>query len=525
MVDRWEVAPKLVVALGVAVAAYVAIGSTVFPQGPDQAIFSWVGTVILDGGVPYRDAVDIKGPLTFYLYAAVLGVLGRNEFGIRLFDLCVVLGACVMLGRVTLRLCSGDSLAATCAALFFCLMYYGGGYADTAEPEGWGGVLILAAVLILMKPPSNAAFSMSAVGAIIAAATLIKPTFAAYMVIPCAFGVGGAERRSPPFWPELACIASFSVVILIAILLLMQAHAFGDLLDTFGYIYSTYEPGGGASWGPAIHALVKSALGFGLLIPYILVPLALWSLRSAAVSREIRLMLSWLAVSTLVVIIQRRFWHDHCLPVALSLSPFVGVACGYLMVRWPATRSPHNLRSAWVGILAVLGTFFPVAKLAVSENSQWPLYVSGVESKAQYVSDVMKPFNVVKSPFNYLALKKVSSYIEQSTADSDELVIWGWDVSIFLMSHRRSATRFGVFQQLIDSGVLLDKFRATFISEVSQHRPRYIIVDTRGAWLFDEGTGLKLLKEFPEFDRLIRSHYTQVAQVDAYQIWRRFGQD
>ena len=53
-----------------ALAIVWAFASLSFPFGWDQGIFAWVGSTIVDGGLPYRDAWDIKGPLTYYVYAA-----------------------------------------------------------------------------------------------------------------------------------------------------------------------------------------------------------------------------------------------------------------------------------------------------------------------------------------------------------------------------------------------------------------------------------------------------------------------
>ena len=54
-----------------------------------RAVPEWqlVGDVIVRGGMPYRDAFDVKGPLSFYPSAFVQLVTGRTWWGIRAFDL------------------------------------------------------------------------------------------------------------------------------------------------------------------------------------------------------------------------------------------------------------------------------------------------------------------------------------------------------------------------------------------------------------------------------------------------------
>ena len=47
-----------------------------FGFGRDHGIYATVAAVMLDGGMPYRDAWDFKPPGIYYVYAAVRAVLG-----------------------------------------------------------------------------------------------------------------------------------------------------------------------------------------------------------------------------------------------------------------------------------------------------------------------------------------------------------------------------------------------------------------------------------------------------------------
>src|SRR5262245_20406393 len=45
----------------------------------DEGFTSVTANVIRAGGVPYRDAVDHRAPLTNYVYALVFSLFGRND--------------------------------------------------------------------------------------------------------------------------------------------------------------------------------------------------------------------------------------------------------------------------------------------------------------------------------------------------------------------------------------------------------------------------------------------------------------
>jgi hypothetical protein len=45
----------------------------------DEAVSAVAANAILDGGVPYLDAIDHRGPLTYYVYALIFALFGKNQ--------------------------------------------------------------------------------------------------------------------------------------------------------------------------------------------------------------------------------------------------------------------------------------------------------------------------------------------------------------------------------------------------------------------------------------------------------------
>ena len=56
----------VLVAIGVLL---LTVATLSWPLGWDQGIYAWAGDVIVRGGLPYRDAWVMKGPLVFYTFA------------------------------------------------------------------------------------------------------------------------------------------------------------------------------------------------------------------------------------------------------------------------------------------------------------------------------------------------------------------------------------------------------------------------------------------------------------------------
>ena len=80
------------------------IASLWLPFGWDHGMMAEVGQTYLEGGLPYRDAWDIKGPFAYVVFAAAEATFGRNMWGIRVIDAAIMISAAVILGSAASRL-------------------------------------------------------------------------------------------------------------------------------------------------------------------------------------------------------------------------------------------------------------------------------------------------------------------------------------------------------------------------------------------------------------------------------------
>jgi hypothetical protein len=94
--------PAAFVALvGVAAASRPATYS--MPVDENTGAYLYVGKVILDGGAPYRDAADNKGPVTYLLFAGIRAVAGSSELVVRLVLLLFAGAAALALAALVRR--------------------------------------------------------------------------------------------------------------------------------------------------------------------------------------------------------------------------------------------------------------------------------------------------------------------------------------------------------------------------------------------------------------------------------------
>jgi hypothetical protein len=89
----------------------IRLPSLVHPRAiDDEAVYSVVANEIVDGGRPYRDAVERKPPLLFWTYAAIFRLAGKyNWYALHtvalLWALCTMAGLymCGPLPKATLN--------------------------------------------------------------------------------------------------------------------------------------------------------------------------------------------------------------------------------------------------------------------------------------------------------------------------------------------------------------------------------------------------------------------------------------
>lgn len=107
----------------------------------DEGIGAVVANSILEGGVYYRDSIDQRGPVTYYVYACVFALFGRNNmFALHCFLILVVFAIALALYLIGVLI--ADRKIACWAALFFGISAHGFSKSDMlAFHTEWCAVL------------------------------------------------------------------------------------------------------------------------------------------------------------------------------------------------------------------------------------------------------------------------------------------------------------------------------------------------------------------------------------------------
>ena len=155
------------------------------PFGWDHGMMAEVGHTFLEGGLPYRDAWDMKGPVAYVVFAAAEAIFGRNMWGVRVVDAAIMFSAAAILGSAASRLSAPNY--GPWASLGFLLLISSNGWFFTAQPDAWvaaAATFAIAPYLNSTKHPALLQAFLS--GLIIGLAALIKPLYIIFVLSPTA---------------------------------------------------------------------------------------------------------------------------------------------------------------------------------------------------------------------------------------------------------------------------------------------------------------------------------------------------
>jgi hypothetical protein len=481
------------------------------PLGQDHGIFGWVGQEILSGGLPYRDAWDIKGPLPYFAFALIEALLGASPLALRVADLAIIAIGVLVVWRLATRLGTSPLLAVGLLLVWYADLDYD----DTAQPDGWAAVLLGAGLLLLLSArPLPRPKQLLTFGVLVGLAALMKPTYAL-------FGVLGLFAVPDPRRHLMAVVRSASWSALGFLLPLLLATAFflvrGGLHDLYEVhlVYNTTVYAGQASVVARFAEFAGRVQESPGLLLWLLAAsggvLALWRRRRA----EAALVTAWVLAALAGVVIQGKGFPYHFLP----LVPALAVLSAVLMTTAADSTVqslPRWLPRAAATLLAVVLVGPPLSRVA-STTLRWARAAATPPALTAYEQREYGFFGHAASP-----LGRIGSFLREHSTPTDRVQVWGMKAVIYGVSNRRPPTRFGTSQPMV-SGVgsgFPERYQREFLEHIHAQPPKFIVA--RRPELCEQArrrVELECLDAFPDFARLVELRYRRVEEVQDFTIW------
>ncbi len=468
----------------------------------DESTYLAIAEIPQAGGTLYLNAVDRKPPGLFWIYQMVGEVAGPwNIHAVHLLFLGFILGLCLLVYRLSLRLGTSKQEAKLAALLFAVFSSCFPREILSANAEIPMLLFLGAAFLCFDRAQSSLSlrsmFGMLAVGILGGLSVLCKQ----YAILILVFGfLGLYATRSKG---ELLSFGARALL----------ASAGGAIV--FGATYFYFKSQGAAD--AFMYYFVRSGMEYvaasrsiqnnatsGLLatLGMIAAWLPLWwtafvRLKSQWNSREIQSAACAVVGAALTIYLSGRYYTHYFLPLVMGLSLLAAPAWRLLSAKRFGAWTLSGYAALSFGIFLVLNTFRDEVGVKASFNQ-----------KRQH------------------ELMDVAHQIKELTASTDRIVVWGMASQLYVMSERGSGSRF-IFSDFVSgrqpglaSEVSVPQRGAQeeFLDDLYRAQPK-IIVDTSGAQLNDYGAFP--FERFPKIESYITRHYFKVADAHGHQIWMR----
>lgn len=490
--------------------ALVLLPTILLPLTRDQGVFAYGGRVILDGGLPYRDFIDQKGPATHYTFALAIALFGETAVAIRFFFYLVMLVGTQLAAAIAGRL--GGTEARLPAALAYAFVCFHGPTDVawmTAQVEDI--LLPLFLVVVLLLGSERAAESRPRLfwaGVLLGLCCLYKPT-ALLTVGGIAAVVGWRIVKQSPFrwrdalggltWAGIGFALPPSLVFVYLALQPGFLPRFGEVME-FNAYYSGLKDGSlqqaleifGDRWLKMLPLIVLALLG----------P---WD-RDTPVWR-----LFWavLGTSAAALIVQWKF------PIIYHWTPLIG--CLAILAGVGIGRIIQRLR---VASLAAAGLAFLLVPVS-------PSFVVWLWRDGLQVAIWQRSIEKFRAPFICGSgygdgLHQAVTYVRRHTAPDDGVLVWGYEPAINFLSGRRAPSRFFVERWLTIPGVPRQgEWRIEFLDSLRARPPLYVLVvdDDNRPWYVPNP--VDALRQFPEFAAFLERHYSREAEQATIAFYRR----
>lgn len=493
--------------LGAFATLVLALPTLVYPFGPDQALYYYVGREWwLRGSVPYRDVFDHKTPFIYALHAILVALTGENQWALRLAEVVVCALTAAAFATFRGRWREGWGWRFVVALLLVNGLYFGFfDYWTTGQTEIWcvaatawalhrarrgkgaqAGLLL--GISFVAKPPSLAFVLPVALLLLLRRTVRLRTSYASY----------AAARLA-------ALLAAMAVPAALTGAYLFFARALPQMLDIVVGANSYYVKHDARVANLHEYAEVLkeplgrfrgflAALAVLTVVSLVIVRRAKGSLARARcylVGRDLIVGLAWLLAAVAAVSVQRKFFWLHW---ALVVGPLA-----FLVTRLSSSLYPMlGASRRWIPGLAVGAVLLAVA---IPHDYTWDYWKFrtqraakfgvGMISRGEYYHD----FHADVTFFHLSDSLEVADYVRERAHREDRLLVRSFQPHFYSLTGLYYGGRF------YWSNFLSDPARAHRREEYLREdeeaffgvRPRWVVVPNLGvgiespAWFSSRG--------------------------------------
>jgi hypothetical protein len=493
--------------------------SLLYPFGRDQAVFAYVGSVMARGGLPYRDAWDLKPP-GIYLAYAFLATLSPNHgaglmYLLRGVDVAIVAGVGILLAAIARR--CGHPEAAIPAAGWYACLYLQGGYWGLAQAEGWANLWVLGAIwLCLAGQDRRGRRQLFVAGVLGGVGAVLKFT----TVLPLLPFLVQALRKQPEqerLRGAAAAVTGLAVSLAGATLWLAVTGILPAYLEIQRGFVAPYTQLSASTPLQHLEHVVRYTAQW---LASIWLPGALAIYAGVDRGRERaapRALFAMLGGGLVAVWIQDKYFGYHwqtVLPAVALLAALGSVRLGRCL----------RLSTRHSGLAAVLLIVFWAGGTRGTYYRDAARVALGSLSYPEWLQRFGRP-GVGDNSF--LADTWAADYVRQHTQPDDGVLVWGFEPAVYLLADRRPPTRF-FFNVPVTSSFVPATWRQEFLHAVQSHPPELLLTVRNDAVPWASGLtddSETQLQAWTELRQWRDQNYQLERQIEDFSVYRKIHRD
>lgn len=512
--------------LTVAVAGW-GLSSLWLPFGWDQGCFGYIGRVISQGGMPYRDAWDVKGPLTFYVFAALESLFGRQMWGVRVLDLVLAAAAARAVFGIVSRFGSRFAALGTALGVVLAFGSFGNWYTG-GQPDAWAALLLVVVADLLTRRPEQAGAREVVIASfIIGSCALLKPLYSGYLVlVVCSLWPATVSERRVGFGRLALAAGAYLLPIVLLVGWIAAKGALPDLFDAYFRFHVERiqtEP----EFQMSILRVAQATLGVFTIVPLLAIVTPAAALGAGYLVRDHRraaaVLIAWALLSLALIGSQRKFlvqnysWHPLYPPLLL----LAGIGFARL---WAASRA-DGAPARWLIVAAVLLCSKLVTRDPLAQTGRWLKLVTGRTTQAQYWSTfetkvpALEGRDATSFGFSVPRDFELARYIEEHTRPDERITIWSDPLTNYL-SDRRSITPVTLSAAFTTWGSADRRRRYRVALLAGMHDPHVAYFGIPAKDLLPGDDEYNIPTYMPELATLLATDYDEVERFGDVRLFR-----
>lgn len=467
------------------------------PLERDEGEYAYMGSRILDGVLPYKDAYNMKLPGTYFMYAFIMLLFGKSYTAIHVGLLLMNAGTMTLLFFGLKKLIS--PIAGLGAALTFGIMAISVnmlGFA--AHATHFATFYVALATFFWSKYTEKEQFKwILFTGIAFGTAFLMKQQVVFFLVfggivLLLHHGLKKPIEVSKTVMHTLLYAAGVFLPYLFIVLIMFL----GGNFDTFWFWTVQYASkyASGVDWeqGKMLLGMTFKPIWTEFMWIWLLALAGLVCLWVSKYTLQQKIFITLFALMGIASVCPGFYFRQHYFIVVL---PAVGLLVGVALDTFSKLLKIQSLR------------FIPLIVLM--------LLSIGVVANGKFYFFKNKPMQLCKMIYGtnpFVEAVEIADYINKNSSDTAQIAVLGSEPEIMVYANRKSATGHIYTYGLMEIHDYNKKMQSEMIAEIEKAKPEFLVYcNVRTSWLVQQGSPMDI---FDWYGKYAAENYNLVGLVD-----------